>query len=104
VMPREPVRVLILRIWLEQGSPRPFRADIRLTRDAGFAPFASLVLAEPSEVIDTVREFLEPVASRPGGWKRRAFRRITRWSRPSHASPGRLVVEGGHPSQPHGAS
>jgi hypothetical protein len=65
-MPHEPVGVLILRIWLEQGSPRPFRADIRVTADAGFVPSASLHLAEPGEVIDAVRDFLERVSGGPG--------------------------------------
>jgi hypothetical protein len=96
-MPREPVRVLILRTWLEPGSPRPFRADIRVTTDAGFAPFTSLYLAEPGEVIDAVREFLGPAAGGPGGRKRRAFGRITRWSRHRHAPLGRLVAEGRRP-------
>lgn len=68
-MPREPVGVLILRIWLEQGSPRPFRADIRLTTDAGFVPAASLHLAEPSDVIGAVREFLDRVSGEPGARK-----------------------------------
>ena len=58
-MPREPVGVLILRVWLEQGSPRGFRADIRMTADAGFAPSVSLHFAEPGEVIDAVQEFIE---------------------------------------------
>ena len=52
MMPREPVGVLILRVWLEQGSPTPFRADIRVTADVGFAPSASRYLAEPGEVIE----------------------------------------------------
>ena len=67
--PREPVGVLILRVWLEQGSPKPFRAGIRVTTDAGFAPAASLHLAEPGEVIDAVREFLERVSGEPGARK-----------------------------------
>jgi hypothetical protein len=66
VVPHEPVGVLILRIWLEQGSPRPFRADIRVTTDVGFVPSASLHLAEPGEVIDAVRDFLERVSGGPG--------------------------------------
>ena len=65
-MPHEPVGVLILRIWLEQDSPRPFRADIRVTADVGFVPSASLRFAEPGEVIDAVRDFLERVAGGPG--------------------------------------
>lgn len=65
-MPHEPVGVLILRIWLEQDSPRPFRADIRVTADVGFVPSASLHFAEPGEVIDAVRDFLERVAGGPG--------------------------------------
>jgi hypothetical protein len=61
-MPREPVGVLILRVWLERGSATPFRADLRLTTDVGFGPSVSLYLAEPGEVIDAVREFLERVS------------------------------------------
>ena len=66
MLPREPVGVLILRVWLEQGSPTPFRADIRVTADVGFVPSASLYLAEPGEVIDAVREFIARVSGGPG--------------------------------------
>jgi hypothetical protein len=64
-MPREPVGVLILRVWLEEGSLTPFRAAIRVTADVGFVPSASLYLAEPGEVIDAVREFLERMSGEP---------------------------------------
>lgn len=66
MMPHEPVGVLILRIWLEQDSPRPFRAHIRMTADVGLVPSTSLYLAEPGEVVEVVREFLERVSDGPG--------------------------------------
>ena len=65
-MPYEPVGVLILRVWLEQGSATPFRATIRMTQDVGSAPPTSVSLAVPSEVIDTVRWFLDQVTGEHG--------------------------------------
>lgn len=62
VMPRQPVGVLILRIWLEPDSPTPFRATIRMTADVGFGPPVSVSVSESGAVIDAVRGFLDQMA------------------------------------------
>jgi hypothetical protein len=62
MMPREQVGVLILRVWLEQGSTTLFRATIRMTPDVGAAPPVSVSVATPDKVVDVVRGFLEQVA------------------------------------------
>jgi hypothetical protein len=60
-MPREPVGLLIIRVWMEQGSPEPFRATIRATADVGSAAPVSLSVAEPDEVVLAVRRFIQQV-------------------------------------------
>ena len=50
--------LLIVRAWIERGSPEPFRAHIRLTTDvsAGFERSSTLTRAE--DVCATVAEWL----------------------------------------------
>jgi hypothetical protein len=61
-MPREPVGLLIIRVWMEQGSPEPFRATIRTTADVGSAAPVTVSVAEPDEVVSTVRRFIQQIA------------------------------------------
>jgi hypothetical protein len=61
-MPREPVGLLIIRIWMEQGSPEPFRATIRTTADVGSAAPVTVSVAEPDEVVSAVRRFIQQIA------------------------------------------
>jgi hypothetical protein len=63
-MPRQPVGLLILRVWVERESSRPFRATISTTPDVGSEPPLSMSAAEPDEVIDAVRRFIEQVVER----------------------------------------
>ena len=63
-MPREPVGLLILRVWVEQGSPKPFRATISTTPDVGSVAPVSFVAANPDEVINAVRSFIQQVVKR----------------------------------------
>jgi hypothetical protein len=61
-MPREPVGLLIIRVWMEQGSPEPFRATIRTTADVGSAAPVTVSVAEPDEVVSAVRRFIQQIA------------------------------------------
>jgi hypothetical protein len=60
-MPREPVGLLILRVWVERDSPKSFRATISMTPDVGSASPVSSSTADPDEVIDAVRSFIQQV-------------------------------------------
>ena len=50
--------LLIVRAWIEEGSPEPLRAHIRITSDVSAGLERTLVLARPEEVCATVQEWL----------------------------------------------
>jgi hypothetical protein len=45
-----PVGLLVLRAWLEAGSERPLRVEVRLTADSGQGFERELMCSEPAEV------------------------------------------------------
>ncbi|MDQ6728223.1 MAG: hypothetical protein M3066_18990 [Actinomycetota bacterium] len=53
--------LLIIRAWIEDGSPEPLRAQIRLGADvtAGFE--RTLTLADPDEICAVVEEWLDGI-------------------------------------------
>ena len=60
-MPLDHTGLLIIRAWVEQGSSKRLRAQIRLTTDvtAGFA--SELTFADVSGVSEAVEAWLEDV-------------------------------------------
>jgi len=60
-MPLDQTGVLIIRTWVEQGSSKPLRAQIRLTTDvaAGFA--SAQTLADVNAVSAAVEAWLDAV-------------------------------------------
>ncbi len=60
-MPPDHTGLLIIRAWVEQGSPKPLRAQIRLTTDvaAGFA--SEMTLADVRAVSSAVEAWLDAV-------------------------------------------
>jgi len=58
--------LLIVRAWVEDGSAKPLRAEIRLTTDtrAGFQHVRTL--AEVDAVVAAVRSWLEEIAEPAG--------------------------------------
>ena len=58
-MPPDRTGLLIIRVWVEQGSARPLRAQVRLTTNvaAGFASEATL--ADIDGVVAVVEAWLQ---------------------------------------------
>jgi hypothetical protein len=59
--------VLILRVWIEQGSAQPLRAHIRCTTDISSDDERSMTLTRIDAVCQTVRDWLEEMLAAPGG-------------------------------------
>lgn len=53
--------LLIIRAWIEEGSSRPLRAQIRVTTDVSAGFERSLTSSGVEEVCATVREWLADV-------------------------------------------
>ncbi len=53
--------LLIIRAWMEEGSPEPLRAQIRLTSDVSSGFERTLTLAQADEVCATVKAWLAEV-------------------------------------------
>jgi hypothetical protein len=53
-----PVGLLVLRAWVEEGSARPLRVEVRLTADSGRGFERELVFSEPAAVEALVRTWL----------------------------------------------
>jgi hypothetical protein len=60
-MPQDQTGLLIIRAWVEQGSAKPLRAQVRLTTDvaAGFA--SEVTLADVNAVSAAVETWLQDV-------------------------------------------
>jgi hypothetical protein len=60
-MPQDHTGLLIIRAWVEQGSSKPLRAQVRLTTDvaAGFA--SEVTLADVNAVSAAVEAWLQDV-------------------------------------------
>jgi hypothetical protein len=56
-----PVGLLVIRAWVEEGSERPLRAEVRLTADSGRGFEPELVFSEPVAVQALVRAWLDDV-------------------------------------------
>ena len=64
---RTPVALLTIRVWWEDGSVHPLRAEIQLTRDVSRGFQQRLTVAHSEAVVDAVRAFLEDVHLSSGG-------------------------------------
>ena len=53
--------LLIIRAWVEKGSPEPLRADVRVTTDVSAGIERHLTLAHAEEVGATVQAWLAEV-------------------------------------------
>jgi len=60
---RTPPSLLIFRTWREDGSDRPFRAQIRIAMDVSSGSAAIVNVADPDRALAIIRAFLtgEPV-------------------------------------------
>ena len=55
--------LLIIRAWLEDGSPRPLRAQIRFTTDVSLGIEGALTLTDITEIGEAVQAWLKDVSS-----------------------------------------
>jgi hypothetical protein len=51
--------LLVVRVWLEEGSQQPLRAQIRLTTDVSTGFESAMTLAEVDATCQVVRDWLE---------------------------------------------
>jgi hypothetical protein len=56
-----PVGLLVVRAWVEEGSGRPLRVEVRLTADSGRGFERELTFSEPAAVEALVRAWLDDV-------------------------------------------
>jgi hypothetical protein len=61
-----PVGLLVIRAWLEEGSARPLRVEVRLTADSGRGFEREVMCSEPAEVEALVRGWLDDVLDGEG--------------------------------------
>ncbi len=60
-MARPPIGLLVVRAWMEAGSPDPLRATIRLTTDTAGGFTSELHLSDADAVTDVVRAWLQDI-------------------------------------------
>ena len=60
-MSRSPTGLLIIRAWVETGSSKPLRAQIRLTTDISAGMTREMTLAEISSISEQVEAWLHDV-------------------------------------------
>ena len=63
-MTQRPTGLMVLRVWIEEGSSEPLRVHVRQTHDVSGVLVHTMTLTDVEEVMATVRGFLE--ASRAG--------------------------------------
>lgn len=97
VMPRQPVGVLILRIWLEPDSPTPFRATIRMSADVGFGPLSACPFPSPARSSMRCEASLTRWLAGMTCRNERARGPVTRSSRPGHGYRGKVMPNRGVP-------
>ena len=62
-MPRDRTALLIIRAWIEEGSPEPLRAQVRHTADVARGFEATFTLAEADAVCATVQAWLADIVA-----------------------------------------
>jgi hypothetical protein len=63
---RSRIGLLIIRAWVEPGSPSPLRAQIRCTTDVSQGLEYSLTVAEEEATVEAVRAWLSQVLAGSG--------------------------------------
>lgn len=68
-MTPRPTGLIVLRVWIEEGSSEPLRVHVRQTHDLSRGFRSSRTLADVDEVMATIRAFLETsgAVDGPGG-------------------------------------
>ena len=61
--PMQSTALLVIRVWIEEGSPAPLRAEVRLTADVSAGFERTLTLTGDDAVVDTVQDWLTTVSS-----------------------------------------
>jgi hypothetical protein len=64
-MPISRTGLLVIRVWIEEGSPEPLRAHIRLTTDVSSGFEDSMTLSQVPAVCEAVETWLGNVLSGP---------------------------------------
>ena len=59
-----PTGLLVIRVWVEEGSDEPLRAVVRHTPDVSAGFTAASTLSETESVLDEVRTFLMKVTQK----------------------------------------
>jgi hypothetical protein len=57
------VGVLVMRAWIEEGSERPLRVEVRVTADSGRGFERKVTFSEPGQVEQIVRAWLADVVA-----------------------------------------
>ncbi len=78
-----PVGLLVLRAWVEGGSERPLRVEVRLTADSGRGFERELMFSEPAAVEALVRAWLDGVLAGDAVTARLDAEMVTPRSRPA---------------------
>ena len=60
-MPQETLGLLVIRARLEEGSPTPLRAEVRITKDVSAGFDRVLNLSNADAVIEIVRQWLQHI-------------------------------------------
>jgi hypothetical protein len=85
-----PVGLLVIRAWIEEGSERPLRVEVRQTADSGRGFEPELMFSEPVAVQALVRDWLDDVLVGDGDRppRRRPGEVVTPRSRHGHGGRG----------------
>ncbi|MEU6105466.1 hypothetical protein [Streptomyces flaveolus] len=59
--------VMIIRVWVEEGSAHPLRAHVRVTADIASGVERSMTLTRVDAVCRVIREWLEEMITDPDG-------------------------------------
>jgi hypothetical protein len=60
-MSAPPTGLMVIRVWIEEGSSNPLRAVIRHTSDVSSGFSSATTLSEADRVLDEVKAFLAKV-------------------------------------------
>jgi hypothetical protein len=62
-MDRGRTGLMVIRAWIEKGSTKPLRAEVRRTSDVSTGFRAEATLTEPESVVAEVRAFLTDLST-----------------------------------------
>lgn len=62
-LPTQSTALLVIRVWIEEGSPAPLRAEVRLTADVSAGFERTVTFTRNEAVVDTVQDWLATVSS-----------------------------------------